>query len=217
MRHLGLADTHAFRQYDIDPARAEHLTTQVVTAARHQGEADGCLGWAVHLAHDRTRVVTIEAWRDLASFRHGALTTSRAVVDGVGPDIALYRHAGTGGADPTPVGDPASGVTVIDVFRVWRPLIRPVSAFNLRNGEAFNRSPGCVSTSVLRGVTAGRIATYARWRTTEDFLDAFSTSQGHPVRSTDEVNLTAARISRGLVRTDYHAYDIVTTNEGEPR
>ncbi|MGL4178352.1 MAG: antibiotic biosynthesis monooxygenase [Dermatophilaceae bacterium] len=217
MRHLRLADTHAFKQYDIDPGRAEHLAALAVRAARHQANAGGCLGWTVHLAHDRTRVVTVEAWRDPASFRDGAHVGERAVVDGVRPDIALYRHAGTGGADPTPVGDPASGVTVIDVFRVWRPLIRPVSAFNLRNGETFNRDPGCVSTSVLRGITAGRIATYARWRTTEDFLRVFSSSQGHSVRSTDEVNAAAVRISRGLIRPDYHAYDVVETDEGAQR
>ncbi|MGL5929239.1 MAG: antibiotic biosynthesis monooxygenase family protein [Dermatophilaceae bacterium] len=217
MRHLGLADTHAFRQYDTDPSRAERLAARAAEAARHQSASDGCLSWTVHLAHDRTRVVTVEAWRDLASFRDGALTGPQSVVDGVRPDVALYRHAGTGGVDPTPVGDPASGVTVIDVFRVWRPLIRPVSAFNLRNGEAFNRDPGCVSTSVLRGITAGRIATYARWRSTEDFLRVFSATQGHPVQSTDEVNATAARISRGLVRTDYHAYDVVSTHEGAHR
>ncbi|MGL5850398.1 MAG: antibiotic biosynthesis monooxygenase [Phycicoccus sp.] len=212
MRHLGLADTHAFRQYDVDQGGAEHLAALAVAAAHRQAAADGCLGWTVHLAHDRTRVVTVEAWRDRAAFQRGAVTGREAAVDGVRPDLALYRHAGTGGVDPTPVGDPASGVTVIDVFRVWRPLIRPVSAFNRRNGKAFDRDPACVSTSVLRGVTAGRIATYARWRSTEDFLRVFSATQGHPVQSTDEVNATAARISRGLIRTDYHAYDVVETD-----
>ncbi|MGL5864761.1 MAG: antibiotic biosynthesis monooxygenase [Dermatophilaceae bacterium] len=217
MRHLGLTDTHAFRQYDTDPSRAEHLAAQAVEAARRLAEASTCLGWAVHLAHDRTRVVTVEAWRDPAAGRAGALAAGRAMADGARPSVALYRHAGTGGADPTPVGTATPGVTIIDVFRIWRPLIRPVSALTRRNGAAFNRDPGCVSTTVLQGFTSGSIATYARWRSTEDFLRVFSATQGHPVHSTDEVNATTARISRGVVRTDYHAYDVIETDDGVRR
>lgn len=98
------------------------------------------------------------------------------------PDTALYAWAGTGGVEPTPVTDPAAGVITIDVFGVWKPLIGPVSWFNLRNGAAFDRQPGCHSPTVLRGLPSGRIATYTHWRTPEDFLSAFGAVSGGPGR-----------------------------------
>lgn len=206
-----------FREYRVTSDQAEPVAKAVVASTRTLHERGvGCQEWAVHLSHDRLRVVTVEAWRDAAAyhrFGHDADLPHHT------PDTALYEVAGTSGADPTPVGNPSIGVTVIDIFRVWRPLIRPVSAFNLRNGSAFTRRPGCVSTTVLRGRTAGRIATYARWRSTEDVLAAFTATQGAAVDSTDAVNAAIARTTRGLVRTDYHAYDLVDSASAgaEPR
>jgi hypothetical protein len=131
------------------------------------------------------------------------------------PVSALYRRTATNGVDPTPVTDPTAGVILIDSFRVWRPLVRPVSAVTVRNGRAFQRAPGCFSTTVRRSTTSGRIATYARWRTTEDFLAAFTAVQGVAVDSTDDVNRAAAAMTRGPLRTDYHTYELVDADEGE--
>lgn len=167
----------AFREYRISPEEADEVGAEAVAAARTlHTSAIGCTGWAVHVSHDRLRVVTVESWRDEESYRRAG---DLGHVAGRRPTHALYRHVNTDGVTPTPVGDPAAGVIVIDCFRVWRPLVRPVSAFNVRNGRAFNRSPGCVSITVLRSPAAGRIATYARWSRTEDFLAAFTATQGH--------------------------------------
>ena len=209
---LAHAGPHAVRQYEVSPDAATAVVAHAVRQARDLQDHDiGCLSWAVHLSTDRRRVVTMETWQDESSFRPSG---TPATPVGPQPDVQLYRWVGGDGVQPTPVTDPTAGVVVIDVFRVWRPLLRPVSAFNLRNGRDFARQPGSVSTSVLRSVTAGRIATYARWRTVEDFLAAFTTLTGRPVESTDDVNEAAARMTRGLLRTDYHAHDLVEAWEG---
>lgn len=193
---------HAFREVRTDPARADAAAEAACDDIRSRvRRASGLAAWAVHLAHDRTRVVTVEAWHDAAGYRADA--------DARMPGAALYKRVGTGGIDPTPVTDPAAGVIVIDIFPVWRPLVRPVSKFNLRNGEAFNRQPGCVSTTVLRGITRGRIATYARWRTVTDFLTAFEATTGGRVAGTNDINAWAARKTFGLIRPDYHSYDLI--------
>ncbi len=203
----------ALRTYRTEPRDADRVAREAVAAARAVRDREvGCEGWAVHLSHDRLRVVTVEAWRDAAAFRAAGTLGDVAARR---PDTVLYRRAGTGGADPTPVGDPGLGVTVIDVFPVRRPLVGPVSAFTLRNGAAFGRQPGCVGTTVLRGLSAGRIATYARWRTTGDFLAAFTAVQGTAVDSTAAVDAATARLSRGLLRTDYHVYDLVDGDAGD--
>jgi heme-degrading monooxygenase HmoA len=116
----------------------------------------------------------------------------------------------------TPVDDPGAGVIVIDTFAVWRPLLGPVSSFNIRNGEAFNRSPGCISTTVLRGVGVGSIATYARWRSVADFAAAFSTATGKPAQSADDVNRAAARMTFGFIRPDHHSYELVIAKDRKP-
>jgi len=192
---------HAFREYRVAPEQAETAAQRqrdkVVARSRRAAALEA---WAVHLAKDLTRVVVVEAWRDAESFRRDP--------DAREPGAALYAWAGTGGREPTPVEDAHAGVIVIDIFAVWRPLVRPVSAFNLRNGEAFNRQPGCISTTVLRGVGTGRIATYARWRTIDDFLAAFRAVTGKPVASADDINAAAVSMSFGIVRPDYHAYDL---------
>ncbi len=61
--------------------------------------------------------------------------------------------------------------------------------------------------------TPGRIATYARWRTTGDFLAAFSAIRGTVVTSTDDVNRATAAMTHGLLRTDYHTYDLLDADE----
>jgi heme-degrading monooxygenase HmoA len=164
--------------------------------------------FALHCAHDGTRIVTIEAWRDAAAFHRDH--------DAADPTAALYAWAATGGRNPTPVDDPGAGVIVIDTFAVWRPLLGPVSSFNIRNGEAFNRSPGCISTTVLRGVGVGSIATYARWRSVADFAAAFSTATGKPAQSADDVNRAAARMTFGFIRPDYHSYELVIAKDRKP-
>jgi hypothetical protein len=165
----------------------------------------GLAAFAVHLSRDQTRVVTVEVWREP--------TMTQQAANPAGTTSAAYLRAATSGLDPTPVTDQSAGVIVIDIFAVWRPLLRPISAFNIRNGRAFNAAPGCISTTVLRGIGKGTIATYARWRDITDFLTAFSNQTGRTVRSTDDINAAAARMSFGLVRTDYHAYNLFAAEE----
>ncbi|TFL16564.1 hypothetical protein [Jannaschia formosa] len=193
---------HAFRERRVEPAAAQAVAAAEEAAVlRRATRAPGLRAWAVHLAHDRMRVVTVEAWNSADAFRQDP--------DAREPGVGLFAWVATGGRKPTPVDDPEAGVIVIDTFPVWRPLVRPVSLFNARNGEGFNRQPGCVSTTVMRGLGVGRIATYARWRTVADFTAAFTATTGHPVDSTDAINEAAARMTAGLIRTDYHAYDLV--------
>lgn len=208
---------HVIRQYDVTPHHAAEVTDRAVAAARWLHERDiGCEAWAVHRSPDGLRVLTVEAWSSTQAYRHaGRLGT----LEQPASDVSRYTCAGTGGVSPAPVEDSTAGVVVIDVFRVPRPLLRPATAFTLRNGRGFDQQPGCLSTTVLCGITAGRIATYARWRTVEDFLVAFETMSGTAVDSTDAVNRFAARRTLGLVRTDYHVYDLVDTIDqaGAPR
>ncbi|MCZ8158840.1 MAG: hypothetical protein O9256_03010 [Rhizobiaceae bacterium] len=152
--------------------------------------------------HDHlTRLVTVEAWTNEQAF----WVDPESKTSGVG----LYRWKATGGADPTPVRDENAGVIIIDLFRVLRPLVGPVSSFNVRNGLAFNRQPGCISTTVLRGIGTGAIATYARWRSVDDFAAAFSKLTGRNAADADEVNLEAGRMTFGLIRPDYHSYKLI--------
>jgi quinol monooxygenase YgiN len=197
---------HAFRVQSVTPtsmdAALDHAMQTLLARAQRSA---GLQGYALHRAQDSKRIVTIEAWSDEAAFR--------ADKDANDLQAALYAWAATGGCDPTPVEDTSAGVIIIDTFNVWRPFVRPVSWFNIRNGEAFNRAPGCISTTVLRGIGAGSIATYARWRSVEDFAAAFSTSTGKAASSADEVNRAAARMTMGFVRPDYHSYDLVAFKE----
>jgi heme-degrading monooxygenase HmoA len=193
---------HAVREVRTAPPDADACARRAVAAVEARARRATALeAYAVHLASDGTRVVTIEAWRDAEAFR--------ADPDARAPGTGLYRWAATGGREPTPVDDADAGAIVIDVFSVWRPLVRPVSMFNIRNGEAFNRHPGCISTTVLRGIGHGHIATYARWRSVADFAAAFAAATGWGVAGTDDVNRATARMTFGLIRTDYHGYTLV--------
>jgi hypothetical protein len=195
---------HVFRQIATSPnTAASEIERQRDQMDERQARHAACEAYAIHLAKDATNIVTIEAWQD-ARFYHPQ----------PGSNEVLYTRAGTGGLDPTPVDDVNSGIIVIDIFRVWRPIIRPVSWFNLRNGRTFNAQPGCTSTTVLRGLTAGSIATYARWRTEADFFAAFKVSTGTAVASMNDINSFAAKITRGLIRPDYRAYDLVAIKQG---
>jgi len=189
-----------FREYRVEPSQALSTANEQRDRAHERSSRSAKLkGWAVHLAHDRTRIVVAEAWQETLNTRSEGELDEHAV---------LYEWAGTGGVEPTPVDDDSAGLIVIDIFAVWSALIGPVSAFNLKNGKAFNSHPGCVSTTVLRGRTRGRIATYARWRSIKDFLDAFQASAGGAVRSLEDINTFAARKTFGLIRPDYHSYDL---------
>ena len=81
------------------------------------------------------------------------------------------------------------------------------------DGKAFNAHPGCINTTVLRGIGVGKIATNALWDSVEDFTQAFSTQTGRPVATTDDINDEAARMTRGLIRTDYHTYELFSYRE----
>jgi hypothetical protein len=193
---------HAFRVFRVSPERAQsEVQAQQQAATERSARATGLQGWAVHLARNRTCVIVVEAWRDTAAYR--------ADPDARLPGSHLYQWVGTGGREPTPVNDGSAGLIVIDVFPTWRALSLPVSLFNVKNGEAFNRHPGCISTTVLRGVGAGSIATYARWRSEADFFDAFEDAVGAHVSSTDEVNAAASRKTFGLIRPDYNVHELV--------
>lgn len=171
-------------------------------AARTRADRhNGLEAFAVHLSHDKLRVMTVEAWRNTAAYR--------AEAEADEPEAAVFEWAATGGIDPSPVDDGDAGVIIIDLFQIWRPLLRPVSAFNIRNGEAFNREPGCLSTTVLRGIGTGAIATYARWSSPAAFAAAFSKITGRRAVDPDGVNRAAARMTFGLIRPDYHAYDLI--------
>lgn len=194
---------HVFRERRVDPDRAVESARQAARDAEELSARHAALlGYAVHQAHDLTRVITVETWASEADARPHVSRGARA---------AIHEWAGTGGIEPTPVADPSAGVIVIDIFPVWRPLLRPVSAFNLRNGEAFNQQPGCISTTVLRGLNTGSIATYARWRSVEDFLRAFEATTGGKVASTADINAWATRKTFGLIRPDYHSYELVAS------
>lgn len=200
---------HVFREELVTPSNATMAAARTQDRATERISRYGaCEELAVHLAKDKTRIVTVEAWRDLASLRKDA--------DLAASGTASYVRAATDGVDPTPVNDPNSGVIVIDMFAVWRPLLWPVSVFNIRNGKAFNAHPGCISTTVLRGIGIGAIATYARWRSIADFLDAFALQTGHSVDSTDDINTAAARMTLGLIKPSYHAYDLISFQEQMP-
>lgn len=199
---------HVFRERRVTPGEAEVISRAEVAAAEQRAARGGPEAFAVHLAHDRTRVVTVEAWRSADDCRHAPDTP-----DG---SVAVYEWAATGGLEPTPVADDSAGVIIVDLFRVWRPLIRPVAAFNIRNGEAFNRQPGCISTTVLRSSATGGIATYARWRSVGDFAAAFSALTGRKARTADDVNRAAASMTLGLIRPDYHSYELVAVSGDAP-
>lgn len=198
---------HAFREQRVSPALAHAASEAAVTAARARATREsGLEAYAVHRSLDGTRVMTVESWHDRDTYR--------ADRDADLPGSALYAWAATGGTDPTPVDNPSAGVIVIDLFRVWRPTLGLVSAFNIRNGEAFNREPGCVSTTVLTGIGTGAIATYARWESADAFAAAFSKITGRHAASPDDVNRAAARMTLGLIRPDYHAYELVAYEGG---
>jgi heme-degrading monooxygenase HmoA len=144
----------------------------------------------------------VEAWADEAAFRSDP--------DAAEPGAGLYTWKATGGVEPTPVDDLDGAVIIIDLFRIWRPVVGPVSAFNIRNSEAFNRQPGCISTTVFRGIGTGAIATYARWRSVEDFAAAFSKLTNRRAADTDGVNYEAKRMTFGMIRPDYHSYELIT-------
>lgn len=197
---------HAFRVLATNPARVgETVAATERTLKARADRCDALQAYALHRAHDDMRIVAVEAWRDEAAYR--------AHPDAQDKHAMLYTWAATGGREPTPVDDAGAGVIVIDTFQVWRPLLGPVSRFNIRNGEAFNRAPGCISTTVLRGLGVGSIATYARWRSVEDFAAAFSQSTGKLARTTDDINRTAARMTLGLIHPDYHSYELIAFEE----
>lgn len=200
-----LFDAHrpvSFREVRTRPDRIGEVVATERSAVEDRANRNAALaGWALHRSLDAQRIVVVEAWQDERAFKDRDACQS----------TALYLLVGAGGLVPTPVGDSAAGVIIIDLFPVWRPLLRAVAAFNLKNGEAFNRAPGCISTSVLRGVTTAGIATYARWRTVEDFTAAFARQTGRSATSIDDVNRAAARMTLGLIRPDYHAYELVAS------
>jgi hypothetical protein len=204
-----MLDRHSanvLREVHTRPETSAGSVRETVAAVRRRAaRAGGLESWAIHLSLDRTRIVTLEAWRDPGSFRRDP--------DSREPGSVLYRRAAVGGRDPTPVADADAGAIIIDIFRVWRPLVRPVSAFNVLNGKAFTRAPGCISTTVLRGATIGQIATYARWRTVNDFLAAFEANTGRGASSTADVNAATAKMTLGLIRTDYHAHELLDASE----
>ena len=196
---------HVFRERRLAPDDVEAVAAAEIRRARDRGAAHpGLTSYAVHLSQDRTAVVTVEAWTGT-----DAVQTEVAGSRDPGTSEGVYAWVGTGGREPTPVDDPDAGAIVIDLFSVWRPLVRPVSLFNVRNGRAFNEQPGCISTSVFRDVAAGRIATYARWRTVEDFTAAFARVTGRPAATPEDVNGAAARMTFGLIRPDYHTHDLI--------
>ncbi len=171
------------------------------------------LGWTVHLAVDGMRVVTTEIWGD-ADAAAAALRTPKGTPE-AGRDARRYRYvASTGAAIDLGGGEGGPGVLIIDRIPVPRPLTRPIAAFTARNGRAFADSAGCLGTAVLRSRPGGRIATYARWQSEQHFLDAFSATQGTPVSSLAEIDATTARMTRGLIRTDYHRYELVAAETG---
>lgn len=198
---------YAFREERIRPVEAAQAARDALATIRRRSErGQGLEAFALHLAEDRTRLVTVEGWRDAKSFREDQ------AIHGTGS--ALFTWTATDGRNPTPADHAALGVIIIDLFQVWRPLVRPVCAFNIRNGRVLNAHSGCVSTTVLRG--QGAIATYARWASTEDFLAAFTTLTGKPAGSTAELNATAARMTFGVVRPDYHTYELIESREARP-
>lgn len=200
---------HAFREMRVSPSEAETVARGAMAdAKRRMTRAPALEAYAVHLAKDRTRVITVEAWSDAQSYR--------ADPDARTPGAALYAWAATGGIEPTPVDDPRAGVIVIDLFAIWRPFVGPVSKINIRNGEAFNREPGCISATVLRGLGTGRIATYARWRSEDAFAAAFAKLTGKTVQNSSDVNAAAAKMTFGLIRPDYHAYDLIAFEGKRP-
>jgi quinol monooxygenase YgiN len=194
---------HAFREVHVTAATASfEAQRQRDALMARAARKSGLENWALHLSIDKQRIIIVEAWRNTAAYWADPDASQRHSV--------LYTWAGTGGIEPTPVNDPNAGVIIIDIVRVWRPLLRPVTAITLRNGEAFNREPGCISTIVLRGKNAGRLATYARWRSESDFFAAFTKQTGKPVASCGNINAAAARMTFGFIKPDYHAYELVS-------
>lgn len=199
------------------PERAAERATDLVRDRRLRNP--GLLGWTVHLAVDRLRILTTEIWAD-----GNAAATTLAAADrsGVGRDARLYRHVASTGApiepsnaDLTAAGHD-TGVLIVDRIPVPHLLTRPVAAFTARNGRAFAQQPGCLGTTVWRSTPGGRVATYARWQSEQHFLNAFTATQGTRVSSLAEIDATAARITRGLIRTDYRRYDLVAAeNPGD--
>lgn len=193
---------HAFRERHIVPHEMDKAVEDAIAAAeRRMSRHSGLENYAVHAAQDRTRIVTVERWASIDAYRYDR--------DAAMPGSQLYDWGATGGIVPTPLADKYAGVIIIDIFRIWRPLLHPVSAFTIRNGRAFNQEPGCISTTVFRGITAGAIATYARWESPHAFAAAFSKLTGRHAVDPDSVNHAARRMTMGLIRPDYHVYDLV--------
>ncbi|MGL4339665.1 MAG: putative quinol monooxygenase, partial [Rhodoglobus sp.] len=165
-------------EYRTSPDHAATVADQAMSVAHETStEAHGCTGWAVHVADDRQRVVVFESWSDERAYR---AVERRATIAGRAVTSDVYRRVGPATHSLLPTASPETdpAVVVIDCFQVWRPLAWPVSAFTRRKGRAFDRSPGCLGTSVLRSTSSGRIATHARWCRLEDFFTAFTTVQG---------------------------------------
>lgn len=190
---------HVFREKRTSPATAVGVSAREIGRAQARaGRSASLRAYRVHRSLDAQRVITVETWSDRASFHADA--------DAREPGAAAYRWLATDGVTD---GKRDEGVIVIDLFAVFRPIAPLVAAFNIRNGRSFNQAPGCLGTTVLRGIGSGRIATYARWRSVGDFAAAFSEVTGRAVTDTDGVNAAAARMTFGLIRTDYHAHDLI--------
>ncbi len=166
---------------------------------------------ALYAARDKTRLISIQGWSTEAAAKEQVASSIQTVHDSTYHSQGIYKVAHVGGSKPQALGTQAAGTVILDMFSIWWPLVWPVSKFNIRNGRQFNDHPGCVCTVVLTG--RGRISTYAVWRTTEDFLDAFHRATGHAVKSTQDINDYAAKLTRGLMRPDYHVYDLVELKE----
>ena len=200
---------HIFHQYDVSPANADEVAA--LAGDSTLATRMGCEDWAVHRSRDGKRVVRVEAWSGdwraamISEPDHAAAMATRT-------ERHAYRWKATGGVVPTPVDDLAAGVIVIDIVPVPRLVLTPVTAFTISNGKKFNREPGCISTTVLKGVGVGRIATYARWRTEKDFANAFQATTGKPACNADDINAAAAKMTFGVIRPDYHIYDLVANS-----
>jgi quinol monooxygenase YgiN len=64
--------------------------------------------------------------------------------------------------------------------------------------------------SLLEGEEKTQLATYATWRSVEDFLGTVSKMSGQTLETMDDLNATLAKIGGGQAKTEYQAYEVVS-------
>lgn len=209
--------------FNVDAADQHSTVEAVIEAANLSAKQSGCTGVAVHRSLDGVRVLSFSQWETEAHIKNALQNVqirkqheqSRRIAGK--SETGLYTVIHTDNPEiqgGTAISTEYKGAVVIDVLAFPRLLRVVVEWFTLSNGRQFALQPGHRSASVMRGREGGRIATYARWESESAFFDAFGKVAGTSVTSMKELNDAASRKTFGLIRPDYHAYEVVMIVQG---